>query len=244
MMEGRVDVIVENMVVIFFRTFALYLTVLIVIRVMGKREVGQLSPFDLVVAIMIAETAAISMEDLDTPLIVGIVPIVTLMGAEVLLSFLGLKVKWFRTLVAGAPSIIINKGVIMEKEMRKIRYNVNDLLAQLRDKDVMNIADVDYAILETSGNLNIVLKPEKRAVTPADLNIKPPYEGIPMPLIYDGEVQKDSLKQSGKDMKWLMNKLQEEDTKGPEDVLFASLDSQGNLYISKKNKKDGTLRGG
>ena len=224
---------------ILFRTIVLYLGVLVVIRIMGKREVGQLSPFDLVVAIMIAESAAISMEDLSKPLIVGFIPIVTLMSAEVLLAYISLKYKKVRHIVTGSPSILIDKGVIMEKEMRKIRYNINDLLSQLRDKNVTNIADVEYAILESSGNLSVLLKSDKRPVTPADLNIKPPYEAIPVPLIFDGELQDKYLKLSGKDRDWLKGKLQEQGIAKHEDVLFASLDSQGNLYVSRKNAKEG-----
>lgn len=224
-----------DMGIIFYRTLALYLGVLVVIRIMGKREVGQLSPFDLVVAIMIAESAAISMEDTTKPLLVGFVPIITLMAAEVLLAYISLKYKKVRHVVTGTPSILIDKGVIMEKEMRKIRYNMNDLLSQLRDKDVANIADVEYAILEASGSLSVVLKSDRRPVIPKDLGIKPPYEAVPVPLIFDGEVQDKYLAVTGKTREWLMGKLQEMGISDPKEVLFASLDLNEGLYVSQKN---------
>lgn len=220
---------------IFYRTLVLYLGVLVVIRIMGKREVGQLSPFDLVVAIMIAESAAISMEDTTKPLLVGFTPIFTLMGAEVLLAYISLKFKGARHIVTGMPSILIDKGVIMEKEMRKLRYNINDLLSQLRDKNVANIADVEYAILEPSGSLSVFLKSDRRPVTPKDLKIQPPYEALPVPLIFDGEVQERYLSLAGKTEEWLQGKLQEMGIKSHKDVLFASLDQNEGLYVSRKN---------
>ncbi len=224
----------ESMFIIFYRTIALYLGVLIVIRIMGKREVGQLSPFDLVVAIMIAETAAISMEDLNKPLIIGFVPILTLMIAEIIFSFVCLKFNWIRKLITGEPSILIDKGVIMENEMRKIRYNVNDLLAQLRGKDVFNINDVEYAILEPSGDLNIILKAAKRPLTPADINLTPPDHGLPLPVIFDGEVQENNLRKLGKDKAWLKKKLADKGISHYKSVLLACSDFNGNMYISAR----------
>ncbi len=224
----------HEMLTVFYRTLVLYVGVLIVIRIMGKREVGQLSPFDLVVAIMIAESAAISMENLDQPLFLGFIPVLTLMTAEVLFSYISLKNKWLRHLITGTPSVIIERGVIMEKEMRKIRYNINDLLSQLREKNAHNINDVEYAILETSGELSVIMKSDKRAATPADLNVAPPYEGLPLPLIYDTEINEDNLRKAGKDHNWLYKKLKENNVKGPEEVLLASLDVEGNLFISCK----------
>jgi len=225
------------MFIIFYRTIALYLGVLIVIRIMGKREVGQLSPFDLVVAIMIAETAAISMEDLSKPLIVGFIPILTLMLAEILFSYACLKNNWVRKLITGEPSILIDKGVIMEKEMRKIRYNVNDLLAQLRGKNVSNINDVEYAILEPSGELNVILKADKRPLTPADINLKPSDYGLPLPVIFDGEVQESNLRKLGRDRAWLKKKLAEKGISHFESVLLACSDFNGNMYISSRSKE-------
>ena len=172
--------------VLLYRTVVLYMAVLLAVRIMGKREVGELSAFDLVVAIMIAELAAMSMERINMPLHEGLVPIFTLVGLEILLSYLSLKSHTIRGLVDGAPSIVIANGKIVEKELRKLRYNVSDLIGQLREKDVANIADVEYAVLETSGELSVVLKSSKRPVTPEDLGLPTKYEGLPVPLIFDG----------------------------------------------------------
>ncbi|MGI6659817.1 MAG: DUF421 domain-containing protein [Dethiobacteraceae bacterium] len=201
---------------------------------MGKREVGELSAFDLVVAIMIAELAAMSMERINMPLHEGLVPIFTLVGLEILLSYLSLKSHTIRGLVDGAPSIVIANGKIVEKELRKLRYNVSDLIGQLREKDVANIADVEYAVLETSGELSVVLKSSKRPVTPEDLGLPTKYEGLPVPLIFDGHIHYNNLRSLRLDQAWLLAEVRKQGLERIEDVLYASLDTDGNLYISEK----------
>lgn len=221
---------------LFYRTVFLYAAVLVAIRIMGKREVGQLSAFDLVVAIMIAELAATSMENIEMPLYHGIIPIATLVFLEILLSLLSLKSHTIRGIVDGTPSIVIANGRIMEKELRKLRYNVSDLLGQLREKDVPNIADVQYAVLETSGELSVMLKPEKRLITMHDLGIPVKYEGLPTPLIFDGHIHFKNLRGLHLDEQWLNNEVKKKGVEHIEDVLYASLDCNGSLYISEKEK--------
>jgi uncharacterized membrane protein YcaP (DUF421 family) len=220
--------------VLLYRTVVLYLAVLLAVRIMGKREVGELSAFDLVVAIMIAELAAMSMERINMPLHEGLVPIFTLVGLEILLSYLSLKSHTIRGLVDGAPSIVIANGKIVEKELRKLRYNVSDLIGQLREKDVANIADVEYAVLETSGELSVVLKSSKRPVTPEDLGLPTKYEGLPVPLIFDGHIHYNNLRSLRLDQAWLLAEVRKQGLERIEDVLYASLDTDGNLYISEK----------
>lgn len=224
---------------LFYRTAFLYFAVLVAIRIMGKREVGQLSAFDLVVAIMIAELAAMSIENIDMPLHEGIIPIFTLVALEILLSFVSLKSHTLRGVVDGSPSILIANGKILEKELRRQRYNVSDLLGQLREKDVPNIADVQYAVLETSGELSVLLKPEKRPVTPQDLGIPTKYEGMPTPLIFDGHIHVKNLHGLHLDEKWLLNEIKKQGIERIQDVLYASLDTTGQLYISEKDKAKG-----
>lgn len=221
---------------LFYRTVFLYLAVLAAVRIMGKREVGQLSAFDLVVAIMIAELAAMSMEKIDMPLYEGIIPIFTLVFLEIFLSYLSLKSHTIRGLVDGAPTIVIANGKIREKELRKLRYNVSDLLGQLRQKDVANIANVQYAILETSGELSVVLKSGKRPVTPEDLGLPVKEEGLPTPLIFDGQVHCRNLQKLGLDRTWLEEEIRKKGVARIEDVLFASLDTSGQLYVSEKEQ--------
>ncbi|NLZ38674.1 MAG: DUF421 domain-containing protein [Firmicutes bacterium] len=221
---------------LFYRTVLIYLVVLVSIRIMGKREVGELSAFDFVVAIMIAELAAMAMEQTDMPLLVALVPIFTLVALEILLSYLCLKSHTIRNIIDGSPSIVIADGKIIEKELRKLRYNVSDLVGQLREKDVSNIADVQYAILETSGELSVQLKANKRPVTPEDLGLPTKYEGIPTPLIFDGHVHHKNLRNLQLDKDWLLKELRKQGIDRIEDVLYASLDTDGNLYVSEKDR--------
>lgn len=219
---------------VILRTVTIYFTVLLVMRLMGKREVGQVSTFDLVVAIMIAEIAIFPMENTDTPLFIGLIPMFILVGSEILLSYLCLKSRVLRKLVDGGPSILISNGMIMEKEMRKQRYNLNDLLAQLREKDIFDISDVKYAILETSGKLSVMLKTGKRSLTPEDIKLCLPEEDITSPVILDGEVLEQNLTLRGLSEDWLNKKLKKYDLCA-RDILYASIDSGGKLFISEKS---------
>lgn len=222
---------------VFLRTILIYLVVLTLIRLMGKREVGQLSAFDLVVAIMIAEVAVFPMEDLDTPLYISLLPVFTLVGAEVFFSYLCLKSSKLRKVISGEPTVVIYQGKIMEKEMRKLRYSVNDLLEQLREKDVQSVADVEYAILENSGKLSVILKREKKPLSPSDLNLEVPAEDPPVPLVLDGEVNRENLQYLGWSEEFLSQKLQEEKGLQIREVLYAVTLADGELYVSEKERK-------
>ncbi len=222
---------------IFLRTLLIYLVVLILIRLMGKREVGELSAFDLVVAIMIAEVAVFPMEELDIPLYIGLIPVFTLVGAEIFFSYLCLKSQFIRKVINGAPSVIIYQGEIMESEMRKLRYNINDLLEQLREKEVIDVSEVEYAILETSGELSVILKRDKRPLTPSDINLEvPDVTEIPVPAIIDGEIQRENIRKMGVGEAALEERLKKEKGVNSSQVLFATLDKGGNMYVSIKER--------
>ncbi|KUO53376.1 MAG: hypothetical protein APF76_09040 [Desulfitibacter sp. BRH_c19] len=232
------------MLIVFARTIILFLLVMIVIRVMGKRQIGELQPFELVLAIMIAELATVPMEDKEIPLINGIIPIITLLLLQVVITFISLRSDRLRGVISGTPSILIENGKIIEDELRKLRYNLTDLLEQLRLKDFPNIADVEYAILETSGELSIIPKSQKRPLTPEDLKVDTPYEGLALPLIMDGHIKHNNLKKFNLDTKWLNYELNKFGIHSSTEVLLASLDTKGDLYIQKKgtkSNKDGTL---
>ncbi|ABZ84324.1 duf421 protein [Heliomicrobium modesticaldum Ice1] len=220
--------------VIIARALIIYFSVLVIMRIMGKREIGKLSPVDLVVAIMIAELAAIPMEDPSIPLHHGLIPIGVLVLAEVGFSYLSMKSPVTRDWLNGSPTVIIENGRLLEGEMRRTRYNLNDLLAQLREKDVFNINDVEFAILETSGKLSVLPKSQRRPVTAEDLQIPTSYEGLPTPLILDGKVDYRNLRSIHLDEKWLMTELQKHGFAAVEQVFFASLDSKGAFYICPK----------
>ena len=218
------------------RTLIFYAVLLFLLRIMGKREIGSLSPFDLVVTIMIAELAALPMENPDVTLVDGLVPILTLTVAEIVVSYATLKSESLRILLTGSPSIIIRGGELIESEMRRVRYNLSDLMLQLRLKGVSNIADVEVAILETNGELSVILKSQYRPVVPADLDIETEYEGLPLILIVDGVVNRFNVKQAGVTDEWLAARIKERGIDSTTDVLVASLDTVGRLFVQRKNR--------
>lgn len=217
-----------------WRTIIIYLVVLLVVRLMGKREIGQLSSFDFVVAIIIAELAAIPMESPQIPLWYGIVPLVTLGILEVVFSYITLINRPLRKIIYGTPQIIIENGRLLKHEMRSSRYNLDDLLSQLREKGYYGIEDIEYAILEPSGRLSVLPKSQKRPVTPADLGIPTEYEGLPSVLVMDGDVLKENLHKANLDEQWLKDKLAELGL-NPQKVLLATLSTQGQLMIDCQN---------
>lgn len=223
------------MLIVFIRTLILFSLVVIVMRVMGKRQVGQLQPFELVVVIMISELAAIPMANTGIPLIYGVVPIVTLLVAQVYLAFISLKSEKARGIICGTPSILVENGKILEKELSKLRYNINDLLEQLRAKNFPSVADIEYAILETSGQLSVIPKSQKRPVNPEDLQLPTKYEGLPLTLVIDGQVMHKNLTKANLDVNWLENELSKFGINRLDKVLFASLDTQGQLLFQPKS---------
>ncbi len=156
----------------FIRTAILYLLVVAGLRIMGKRQIGEMQPSELVVAIMISDLAAIPMQDIGISIFSGIIPMFTLIVMEILLSQLSLKSKKFRRLMTGKPSVIIHNGNILKEEMRKIRFNMDDLNEQLRIQGYTKISDINFAILETNGQLSIIPKPKKQAATVEDIEKK------------------------------------------------------------------------
>lgn len=225
------------------RTALLYAVVLVLMRIMGKREVGQLSLFDLVVAIMIAEVASIPLSDTSTPLLShGILPVVVLVIMQMSLAYISLKSQTARKIIEGTPSIIIEQGRILEDEMRRIRYNVDDMMGQMREQGIYHLDKVEYAMLESNGKLSVILKADKRPVQPSDLGIAPAYEGLPVPVIYDGKVQLENLTTIKKDRPWLEQALAKGHNCNVASVLYATFE-QGKLTVFKKGEKKKTPPG-
>lgn len=222
------------MLVVFIRAIFLYIMVVAVMRIMGKRQIGQLQPFELVITIMIAELAAVPMENIGIPLVNGIIPILTLLLAQLTFSYINLKSEKIRGFICGKPSVLISGGKIVEEELRRQRYNLNDLLEQLRAKNHPNIADVEFAILETSGQLSVIPKSQKRHVTPEDLNIETQYEGLPTDLVIDGRILSHNLLSIGLNEKWLRDELKKFGILDPKELLFASIDTKGNIFYQKR----------
>jgi len=217
-----------------WRTVVIYLAVLVIVRLMGKREIGQLSSFDFVVAIILAELAAIPMESNGIPIWHGLIPLVTLGLLEVTFSYLTLINRPLRKILYGSPQIIIENGRLLKHEMRSSRYNLDDLLSQLREKGYPNIEDVEYAVLEPSGRLSVIPRSQKRPVTPADLGIPTSYEGLPAVLVMDGDVLEENLRMVDLSEQWLKEKLAEKGLH-PKKVLLATLNTQGQLLIDCQN---------
>lgn len=224
------------MLVTLVRTVILYILIVLALRLMGKRQIGQLQPSELVVAMMLSELACIPMENVGAPLLAGMLPTVTLIIAETTFSYLTLKSRRIRKMISGSPTVLIEKGRVVEKELERLRFNIDDLLEELRTCGYANISDVEYAIIESNGNLSVIPKSNKRPLTPEDLSMSPPYEGIPFLLIADGRISENALRQAGLTTEWLLDKLKDYAIYDTESVFLAMLDSAGKLYIQKKSE--------
>lgn len=231
------------MLLVILRTVILFTLVVLFLRIMGKRQVGQLQPYELAIVILISELAAIPMENTSIPILGGMIPIFVLFTSQLLLAYISLKSEKARGVICGTPSVLVANSQIIEEEMSRQRYNINDLLEQLRSKNVANLSDVEYAILETSGQLSVILKSQKRPVTPEDLNLPTNYEGLPTTLIIDGYVFHENLKRVNLSVEWLQTELSKFGITNLEDVLFSYIDTQGKLYYQKKDSP-GTANGG
>lgn len=224
------------MLITFFRAITLYVIVLIVMRLMGKREIGQLQPFELAIAIMIADLASIPMTSTGIPISNGIVPIFGLLLMHLLISYINLKSIRIREIICGKPRILIFRGKIDEKALVKERITLNELQERLRSLNIVNLGDVEYAILETSGQMTVIPKPNKRNLIPEDLNINPEYEGIPYDLIIDGKIQTENLHKIGKNLAWLKKEMDKLNLK-PIEILIATIDGKGQFFFQRKEKK-------
>lgn len=268
---------------LILRTILMYAVIFVTMRIMGKREIGKLSIFDLVISIMIAEIAVFVLDDVNKPIWHGLAPIAVLVTIQVGLAYFSLKSRKLRTFVDGRPSIIVSNGQLHRREMARLRYNLDDLMLQLRGKDIDSLADVDFAILETSGQLTVIRKDSvdkdessysssgsssgagsnanSGSSSDSDSNsnsnfrnsdqsqsssvihtaepIEIPYDlmstqGLPIPLILDGEVQDENLKILKKSRAWLKERIKEGGADKFEDVFLCSVDHKGQFYIDCK----------
>lgn len=210
-----------NLLMIIGKTFFIYLLVAFIFRIMGKREVGQLGTFDLVVFILIAELVAMALED-EHNFFFTLIPVVILVVLQIIISRVSLKNTKFRRFIDGKPVVIIKKGIVNFKNMVEQRYTLDDLLLQLREKDIRSIDEVDYAILEINGKLSVFKKDDK------DKKI------YPLPIILDGEVQFENLYSINKTKTWLLNVLIDQNINA-EDVFYA-FNKGSELYIIKKSE--------
>lgn len=222
------------MLTIFTRSVLLYIASLLAMRAMGKREVGQLQPFELVVVIMIAELAATPMGGVGIPLLYGILPMIALVVCHGLITALCMKVQPFRAWLSGQPTVLVRNGVICEKQMRKASMDLNDLMEAIRTAGILDPSEVGTAILEPGGQVNVFLKADYRSVSPSDLKLDMPREGLPLPLVMDGCIQQDNLTRGNLTESWLREMAAECGYPDLSAVLFLCVNTKGEMLIQGK----------
>ena len=182
---------------------------------------------------MIADLASVPMTDTGIPITNGVIPILTLLFVDLLISVINIKSMKLRRIICGKPSILVYRGKIDEKIMKKEKFTISELQERLREKQVFSLGDVEYAILETSGQITVIQKPSKRNVIPEDLNLEPEYEGIPYDLVIDGRIMNKNLKKIGKEYNWLKKEVNKFGFR-PEDALVVTIDGKGQIFCQKK----------
>ena len=219
------------MLIVAIRTFVMYLILLRAVRIMGKSELSKMSPFQLVIIFMIAELAAIPIDSADASLINGIIAITTLMFLQVLISFLSIKSESFKNFISGKPTILIENGKLNIKELAKQRISSTDLLEQLRIENCPSISDVDYAILESNGQLSIIPKAQNRPVTPKDMKLAVSDGVLPAIVVSDGNIYERNLLMAGIDMINFEKKLKSVNISSVKDIFLAFCDSEKIIHI-------------
>jgi len=224
------------MLTIFIRTVLLYVTVVVGMRLMGKRQVGDLEPGELVIAILISELASAPMQNISEPLITGLIPIITLVTIEVLTSYLLCHSLKLRTLISGRPSILIKNGKIDEREMTKSRTTINELIEALRLQGVTDISQVHYGILETGGKLSVILFPQHTPLTPHTNTTPPQKTGLPFILINDGHILDHNLKPVSMTQDKLKKVMKQHGYSSTNQIFLLLCDEYHNVYIMPKEK--------
>ena len=221
------------MILSYIRTVILYLTMIIVIRIMGKRQIGQMEPSEFVVTMMVANLATIPMEDDGIALFAGLVPICVILGAELVLSFLNLKSSKIRRLLCGKPVILIENGNILQQNLRKTRITLDELTGHLREKDVLDLQSVQYAILETNGNLSVFPYPKEKPASARDAGIKARQQFLPITIVSDGELMEHNLRLAKKDRQWL-DRILEERCTALQDTWLLTVDGGNHVTFFRK----------
>ncbi len=225
------------MAFIILRCFILYFVIVIAVRIMGKRQIGELQPSELVITILISELGSMPIQDTDQPILAGVLPILTLAAIELAVSLITLKSIKARYLIYGKPIVLVYKGKMYQKEMTKARVSIDDLIEAMRTSGIMKVDDVDYAILETNGNMSIIPKADKLPVTPEDINIKPNDQNMPDIIIVDGRILDENIKSCGLTREWLYKVLKKQGVTNEKEIFFLAREKTGKTYIVKKENK-------
>ena len=223
------------MITAFTRTIILYFLIMLVLRIMGKRQIGQLEPSELVLTMMISDLASVPMQDFGLPLLAGIIPILTLVALSLLISQLSLHHLRFRALFCGTPALLIRDGRVQQETMRKNRYTIDELLEELRAQGYTSVSDIKYAVLENSGKLSILPRVSQAPPTVRQLGLDLPDEVmLPVVLINDGRVLGNNLALQGLDRQWLQKQLKKNKLSSPRQVFLLTVDEKGSVFLIKK----------
>lgn len=224
------------MILSYFRTLFLYLVLIFAVRLMGKRQIGEMEPAEFVVTMLVANLAAIPMQDGAIPLYSGLVPILTVLGMELVLSGLILRSVRLRQLLCGKPVILIDNGKILQENLKSARINLDELTGQLRAKDVLDIRTVQFAILETSGDLSVFPYPKEKPASAKDAGVQATGQHLPVTVVEDGYLSRENLKRAKKDEKWLEKVLSQHNC-GIQDTFLLTVDESGQVvWLGKEIK--------
>lgn len=224
------------MILSYFRTLFLYLVLIFAVRLMGKRQIGEMEPAEFVVTMLVANLAAIPMQDGAIPLYSGLVPILTVLGLELVLSGLILRSVRLRQLLCGKPVILIDNGKILQENLKSARINLDELTGQLRAKDVLDIRTVQYAILETSGDLSVFPYPKEKPASAKDAGVQATGQHLPVTVVEDGYLSRENLERAKKDEKWLEKVLSQHNC-GIQDTFLLTVDESGQVvWLGKEIK--------
>ena len=224
------------MITAFFRTVILYLLLIVGLRLTGKRQIGELEPIELVLTMLLSDLASVPMQDFGIPLVNGVIPIITLLAMSMLLSCLSLRSVRFRTLICGEPALIIRDGQLQQAAMRHNRLTLDELFEELRTQGVTDIRDVKYAVLETGGQLSVLLRTAAQPATPRQMDLRCEDDVfLPTVIINDGRLLRDNLRRAGRDEAWLHKQLREKGVHTPTQIFLLSVDEQGETICIVKD---------
>ncbi|MGI5976410.1 MAG: DUF421 domain-containing protein [Candidatus Limivicinus sp.] len=222
------------MAIVIIRTLIIYFALLVTIRFLGKRQLGEMELSEFVVAVLIADLAAHPLQDIGIPMINGLVPILVLFCCEVFIAFLSMKCIRFRAVLFGKPSIIIDHGVINQQEMHKNRFTADELMQELRGQSCQDISEVEYAILETDGQLSVIKYPLERPVTAGQMKLDADDGGYPVIIISNGRLLEKNLHHLSLDEKWLRDQLDRRNIRGVKNVFLMTVNESQEIYIAEK----------
>lgn len=220
------------MAILIIRTLIIYVILMLSMRILGKRQMGQLEISELVVAVVIADIAVVPLQDIGIPLINGLIPVIILLCCEIIITGAAAKNVRLRLVLFGQPSILVENGIINQKEMKKNRFTIDELYEELRQQSITDISKVERAVLETNGILNVILYPKEQTPTCKQMGIRCPDENSPIILINEGRTLEENLKKIGKDNQWLNRYLRNNHIKSASHVYLLGYDKTGKFYLS------------